>query len=160
MQVDDSSPDQSSKADSSALSCSTNKTKGQCNQPRFELTSTVYAAPFSLPSIGKRHQRATNPKIRPVTAVKHPFLHDLGCFHVLLAWLVAQVLVAMPTPVVRPIACMSCFNQSTCVWCLTGVTVWELGELYRGPFSSNYYSSRGCLYRHAYPVGALMDRLC
>jgi hypothetical protein len=32
-----------------------------------------------------------------------------------------------------------------------GVTVWELGEVYRGPFTSNYWSSKG-LYRHAYPV--------
>jgi hypothetical protein len=32
-----------------------------------------------------------------------------------------------------------------------GVTVWQLGEVYRGPFSSNYWSSKGS-YRHAYPV--------
>lgn len=55
------------------------------NEPRFELTSTQYAAPFSLTSIG--------------------------------------------------------------------VTVHALGEVYRGPFSSNFWSSRGCLYQHAYPLG-------
>lgn len=27
-----------------------------------------------------------------------------------------------------------------------------LGEVYRGPFSSNFWSSRGCLYKHTYPV--------
>lgn len=29
--------------------------------------------------------------------------------------------------------------------------MWELGQVYRGPFCSNYWSSKG-LYRHAYPV--------
>lgn len=34
-----------------------------------------------------------------------------------------------------------------------GTTVWELGTLYRGPWSKRYWSSTGCLYHHAYPVG-------
>lgn len=31
--------------------------------------------------------------------------------------------------------------------------MWELGEVYRGPWSQNYWSSGGCLYHHAYPIG-------
>lgn len=34
-----------------------------------------------------------------------------------------------------------------------GTTVWELGTLYRGPWSKRYWSSAGCLYHHAYPLG-------
>ena len=31
--------------------------------------------------------------------------------------------------------------------------MWELGEVYRGPWAQNYWSSTGCLFHHAYPVG-------
>jgi hypothetical protein len=34
-----------------------------------------------------------------------------------------------------------------------GTTVWELGTLYGGPWSKRYWSSAGCLYHHAYPIG-------
>lgn len=34
-----------------------------------------------------------------------------------------------------------------------GVTVWELGQLHRGAWAHQYWSSPGCLYHHAYPVG-------
>ena len=34
-----------------------------------------------------------------------------------------------------------------------GTTVWELGQVHRGPWSQNYWSSSGCLFHHAYPVG-------
>ncbi|WIA08453.1 hypothetical protein OEZ85_007890 [Tetradesmus obliquus] len=34
-----------------------------------------------------------------------------------------------------------------------GVTVPELGQVYRGPWQQQYWSSRGALFRHAYPVG-------
>uniref|UniRef100_A0A383VQI9 FYR C-terminal domain-containing protein n=1 Tax=Tetradesmus obliquus TaxID=3088 RepID=A0A383VQI9_TETOB len=34
-----------------------------------------------------------------------------------------------------------------------GVTVLELGQVYRGPWQQQYWSSRGALFRHAYPVG-------
>ena len=33
------------------------------------------------------------------------------------------------------------------------VTIWELGQIYRGPFSHRYWSNKACLYHHAYPVG-------
>ena len=33
------------------------------------------------------------------------------------------------------------------------VTLHDLGEIYRGPFSHQYWSNKGCLYHHAYPVG-------
>ncbi|KAK9830044.1 hypothetical protein WJX72_009379 [[Myrmecia] bisecta] len=33
------------------------------------------------------------------------------------------------------------------------VTVWELGSVYRGPWAQRYWSSSGCLFHHAYPVG-------
>lgn len=35
----------------------------------------------------------------------------------------------------------------------SGVTVWNLGEIHRGDFQHRYWSSSGCLYHHAYPVG-------
>lgn len=35
----------------------------------------------------------------------------------------------------------------------SGVTVLELGEIHRGQWSSKYWSSTGCLFHHAYPVG-------
>lgn len=34
-----------------------------------------------------------------------------------------------------------------------GITVLELGEVHRGPWAENYWSSGGCLHHHAYPVG-------
>lgn len=34
-----------------------------------------------------------------------------------------------------------------------GVTVWELGVVHRGAWAQRYWSSSGCLYHHAYPVG-------
>ncbi|PRW45124.1 hypothetical protein C2E21_6400 [Chlorella sorokiniana] len=34
-----------------------------------------------------------------------------------------------------------------------GVTVWELGQLQRGAWAHRYWSSSGCLFHHAYPVG-------
>ncbi|KAL4448494.1 hypothetical protein ABPG75_005713 [Micractinium tetrahymenae] len=34
-----------------------------------------------------------------------------------------------------------------------GVTVWELGHVHRGAWAHRYWSSSGCLYHHAYPVG-------
>jgi hypothetical protein len=34
-----------------------------------------------------------------------------------------------------------------------GVTVWELGAVHRGAWAHRYWSSQGCLYHHAYPVG-------
>lgn len=34
-----------------------------------------------------------------------------------------------------------------------GVTVWELGSVHRGAWAHRYWSSPGCLYHHAYPVG-------
>ena len=34
-----------------------------------------------------------------------------------------------------------------------GVTVWSLGEIYRGEWKNKFWSSTGCLYHHAYPVG-------
>ncbi|KAK9804458.1 hypothetical protein WJX73_004005 [Symbiochloris irregularis] len=34
-----------------------------------------------------------------------------------------------------------------------GTTVWDLGEVWRGCWSQNYWSSSGCLFHHAYPVG-------
>ncbi|KAL4438181.1 hypothetical protein ABPG77_010542 [Micractinium sp. CCAP 211/92] len=34
-----------------------------------------------------------------------------------------------------------------------GVTVWELGRVHRGAWAHRYWSSSGCLYHHAYPVG-------
>ena len=35
----------------------------------------------------------------------------------------------------------------------SGVTVWRLGEIARGDFQHRYWSSAGCLYHHAYPIG-------
>lgn len=32
-------------------------------------------------------------------------------------------------------------------------TVWELGAVHRGAWAQRYWSSRGCLFHHAYPVG-------
>ncbi|KAL4857760.1 hypothetical protein ACK3TF_002179 [Chlorella vulgaris] len=34
-----------------------------------------------------------------------------------------------------------------------GVTVWELGQVHRGTWAQRYWSSPGCLFHHAYPVG-------
>lgn len=34
-----------------------------------------------------------------------------------------------------------------------GVTVLDLGAVHRASFAPRYWSSRGCLYHHAYPVG-------
>lgn len=34
-----------------------------------------------------------------------------------------------------------------------GVSVLDLGQVYRGPWSQRYWSSSGCLFHHAYPVG-------
>ena len=34
-----------------------------------------------------------------------------------------------------------------------GVTVWSLGEIHREEWSFKYWSSKGCLFHHAYPVG-------
>ena len=34
-----------------------------------------------------------------------------------------------------------------------GVTVWELGTIQRASFAPRFWSSRGCLFHHAYPVG-------
>ena len=34
-----------------------------------------------------------------------------------------------------------------------GTTVWELGSVHRGPWAQRYWSNRGCLFHHAYPVG-------
>ena len=34
-----------------------------------------------------------------------------------------------------------------------GVTVLSLGEIYRGQWKNKYWSSTGCLFHHAYPVG-------
>lgn len=34
-----------------------------------------------------------------------------------------------------------------------GVTVWELGQVHRGAWAHRYWSSSGCLFHHAYPVG-------
>jgi len=34
-----------------------------------------------------------------------------------------------------------------------GVTVWDTGKIHRGKWANNYWSSTGCLYHHAYPVG-------
>ena len=36
---------------------------------------------------------------------------------------------------------------------MTEVTVWELGQMYRGPWAETFWSSHGCLFHHAYPVG-------
>eukprot|EP00959_Pyramimonas_sp_CCMP1952_P058720 1226151-Pyramimonas_sp.AAC.2 len=33
------------------------------------------------------------------------------------------------------------------------VTLLDLGRIHRGPFAHRYWSSKGCLYHHAYPVG-------
>jgi len=33
------------------------------------------------------------------------------------------------------------------------VTVWELGSIQRDSFAPRFWSSKGCLYHHAYPVG-------
>lgn len=32
-------------------------------------------------------------------------------------------------------------------------TVWDVGSLHRGAFAHRYWSSKGCLYHHAYPIG-------
>ncbi|KAI7838346.1 hypothetical protein COHA_007914 [Chlorella ohadii] len=34
-----------------------------------------------------------------------------------------------------------------------GVTVWDLGQLHCGAWAHRYWSSSGCLFHHAYPVG-------
>lgn len=34
-----------------------------------------------------------------------------------------------------------------------GVTVWELGQIHRGAWAHRFWSSSGCLFHHAYPVG-------
>jgi hypothetical protein len=34
-----------------------------------------------------------------------------------------------------------------------GVTVWELGTIQRDTFAPRFWSSKGCLFHHAYPVG-------
>lgn len=34
-----------------------------------------------------------------------------------------------------------------------GVTVWELGSVQRAAFAHRYWSSKGCTFHHAYPVG-------
>lgn len=31
--------------------------------------------------------------------------------------------------------------------------MWNLGEIYRGPWAHRYWSNTGCLHHHAYPVG-------
>jgi hypothetical protein len=38
------------------------------------------------------------------------------------------------------------------VLCCVGVTVHELGQVYRGPYSFVYWSPTCSKYRHAYPV--------
>lgn len=35
----------------------------------------------------------------------------------------------------------------------SGVTVWDLGCIHRAAWADRYWSSPGCLYHHAYPVG-------
>lgn len=51
------------------------------------------------------------------------------------------------------IKAMSCVGQSPVSLATSGVTVWELGDIYRGPWAHRYWSSSGCLFHHAYPVG-------
>ena len=34
-----------------------------------------------------------------------------------------------------------------------GVTVHDIGKVYRGPFAQRYWSRKGCLHHHPYPVG-------
>lgn len=41
-----------------------------------------------------------------------------------------------------------------------GVTVWELGRVHRGAWAHRYWSSSGCLYHHAYPVGYRASKVC
>lgn len=41
-----------------------------------------------------------------------------------------------------------------------GVTVWELGQVHRGAWAHRYWSSSGCLYHHAYPVGFRATKVC
>lgn len=36
---------------------------------------------------------------------------------------------------------------------MTGTTVWELGAIYQGPWAQRFWSSAGCLFHHAYPIG-------
>ena len=31
--------------------------------------------------------------------------------------------------------------------------MWELGQIFRGPWAETFWSSHGCLFHHAYPVG-------
>lgn len=51
MQVDTDQQDQSTSYSSNTHS--SKKAKQNPNKPRFELTNTLYAAPFLLPSVGK-----------------------------------------------------------------------------------------------------------
>ena len=38
-------------------------------------------------------------------------------------------------------------------WPSRSVTVWELGEVQRDNFAPRFWSSKGCLFHHAYTVG-------
>ena len=31
-------------------------------------------------------------------------------------------------------------------------TIWDLGAIFRGPWAQRYWSSKGCMFHHAYPV--------
>ncbi|KAL6048516.1 FYR C-terminal domain-containing protein [Balamuthia mandrillaris] len=39
-----------------------------------------------------------------------------------------------------------------------GITIWSLGQLYKGPNEELYWSSSQCRYRHPYPVGYLATK--
>jgi hypothetical protein len=126
------------------------KVKRDPSAPRFEVTDTVYAAPFYLTSMGECIGPAHSLQLPAdvASAIRTVWFTDhrasgklpyLACCR--RQW---------------GLVCASLVARWLHFRCAAGITVHALGEVYRGPFSSNYWSSKGSLYRHIYPVRGLL----